>query len=187
MRLVDCSVRVSGSGSVGICYGDSPEPFACNFDRALACGPLGIEEIVVFIGVTVRPSVDGYGADIARGVEATGAEDAAKLITDISLEGLERSGKQITSADFVLIALGQAGIAGSALHAHKNRLVGSFWRFVVSNVDGEIQIHLVVVHPWAGDGTNAELLKGLPIFDGDRRIHERNFDAVVQCLFLRVG
>ena len=48
-----------------------------------------VEERVVFVGVAVRPAIDGDGLDVAGGIESSGGEDAAELVADVALEGFE--------------------------------------------------------------------------------------------------
>ena len=62
----------------------------------------GVVQTVVGIRVSVWPSVDRYADDIARGIEATGAQDARKLITDVPFEGFKARTEERGAADSVL-------------------------------------------------------------------------------------
>ena len=71
--------------------------------RPITCGaaparPVRIEQRVVFVGVAVRPAIDGDGGDVARRIEAAGAEHAGELVADVALEGLERGREQFAPA-----------------------------------------------------------------------------------------
>ena len=70
-----------------------------------------VGQAVVGVGVAVRPAVDGDRDDVARRIEAAGAEDARELIADVALEGLERRRQQVGAADAVLFLPRLAGRA----------------------------------------------------------------------------
>src|SRR5215471_20218524 len=132
--LVYCLIGVSGRACIGVGDRDSAETFARNFAGALPGRPLGIEKIVVLVSVAVRPAIDSDGGDVARGVEAGLVKDACELVADIAFKGFKRSGEQIATSGFVLIAFGQAGQARSAFHADKDRLVRRFGRLVAGDI-----------------------------------------------------
>ena len=87
----------------------------------------------------------------------------------------------------MLVTFGTARVAGRSLHADEDRIIGIPWRFVLADIHRNIQIHLVVIHARRGDTSNSEFFKGPPISDGDSRVNQRDFDAVVKRLLLRVG
>src|SRR2546429_1657112 len=127
MGFVDCGVRVSRRCRVGVCNRYTAKGFAGDFAWTLSCGPFGIEKIVVFVCVAMRPAIDGNRVNIARGIEAAGTENAAKLVADIALECFKRSREQITAANFMLVAFGKPGIARCPFHAYEDRLVRRLW------------------------------------------------------------
>src|SRR5256885_1517197 len=123
MGFVDRGVRVSRRRRVGVCNRYAAKRLAGNFAWTLSCGPFGVEKIVVFVRVAMRPAIDGDRVNITRGIEAACTENAAKLVADITLECFKRSRKQITAANFMLVAFRKSGIARCPFHAYEDRLV----------------------------------------------------------------
>src|SRR5256885_9854808 len=123
MGFVDRGVSISRSRRVGVCNRYAAKRFAGDFAWTLSCGPFGIEKIVVFVCVAMRPAIDGNRVNITRGIEAAGTENAAKLVADITLEGFKRSREQITAANFMLVAFRKSGIARRPFHAYEDWLV----------------------------------------------------------------
>src|SRR5882672_3822124 len=106
MGFVDRRVRVGRSCRIGVCNRYAAKGFAGDFAWTLSSRPFGVEKIVVFVCVAMRPAIDGNRVNITRGIEAASAENAAKLVADIALECFKRSRKQITAANFMLVAFG---------------------------------------------------------------------------------
>src|SRR6266852_449483 len=83
-------IGVRRSSRIGICDRDPAKTLAANFARALALRPFRIKEIIVFVGVSVRPAIHGYGSDIVRWIESAVAKNTRELISNISFERFER-------------------------------------------------------------------------------------------------
>ena len=112
-----------------------------------------VEERVVGVGVAVRPAVHGEGEEVARGIEAEGAEHAAELVADLPLEGLERRrraaprGRRGAGPCF-----GKPGATGRAHHLHHGRLVrGAGGAIVAERSRARVEEHARVVAPGRGD------------------------------------
>ena len=122
VRLVHRLIRVGRGRGVGVGNRDAPEWLAANLARRLPGGPIRIPERVVLVRVTVRPAVHGNRVNVSRGVESTVFEHTRKLIPNSSLEGLERRRQQVDVTGTLLIASGQARLAGRPRHAGENRI-----------------------------------------------------------------
>ena len=62
--------------------------------RRLARQPDRIEQLIVLVGIAVRPAIHGNARDVAGGVEAARPKRALELVADVALEGLERGRQQ---------------------------------------------------------------------------------------------
>src|SRR6266851_2114132 len=85
-RLIHGLIGVRRSSRIGICDRDPAKTLAANFARALALRPFRIKEIIVFVRVSMRPAIHGYGSDIVRWIESAFAKNTRELITNISFE-----------------------------------------------------------------------------------------------------
>ena len=122
--LIDSYISVGGGAGVGIGNGDAAARFTTDFVRRLARIPLRIEERIVFIAITVRPTVNRDGFDVARRIEAAGTEATRELIANVALESFEGRYKQFHAAGFVLFASGKAGFARSSAHMEEDGFIG---------------------------------------------------------------
>ena len=50
----------------------------------------------------MRPAVDGHGNDVSRWVETAVPEDAAELVSQTALDGVETGAEQFLSSDTML-------------------------------------------------------------------------------------
>src|SRR5439155_2952240 len=82
VSLIDRSVGVGCGSGIGIGYCDPAEAGAADLVRCLPLRPIGIEQRIIFIGVTVRPAIDRDRSDVARRIEAPRTQHAAELVTD---------------------------------------------------------------------------------------------------------
>ena len=80
--MIDGYIGVGGGARVGIGDGDTAVGFTTDFVRRLAGIPLRIEERIVFVAITVRPTVNRDGFDVARRIETTGTETTRELIAN---------------------------------------------------------------------------------------------------------
>src|SRR5262249_30002360 len=102
--LVDRIICVGMPIGVGVCDLDAAEGLASDHTRALILGTIhGFEQAVVFVGVSVWPTIDSDRLNIARWIEATAREHASELFPNILLEGLEFCRDQFIAAGTVLI------------------------------------------------------------------------------------
>src|SRR4029077_17636575 len=183
-RLVHGLIRVRGCARVGIRYGNSAKTFAAKLAGTLAFGPFRIEQEIVFVRVSMRPAIDGDGANVLRRIKPGTSKNARKLVADISLKCFKWRGQQITASCAVLVALRQTWKTRSALHSNENGLIGIFRRLVATDVHAKIEIHLMVVHARARHILHTELLERLPVSDRYRGIHQRYFHTITQSFFL---
>ena len=70
-----------------------------------------LEERVVLVGITVRPSVHGNGLDVASRLESPAAKHASELIADVAFKNVKRCGHQLIASCPILILGRQAGFA----------------------------------------------------------------------------
>ena len=122
--LIDGYIGVGGGARVGIGDGDTAVGFTADFVRRLSGRPLRIEERVIFIAVTVRPTVNRDGFDVASRIETTGTEATRELIANVALESFERRYKQFQSAGFVLFASRKARFTGGSTHMEEDGFIG---------------------------------------------------------------
>src|SRR6185295_4498914 len=67
--LIERRLRQADGRRVGVGDRDASVPLAAHHPRKLLVRPGGVVERVLACGVSVRPSVDGDGLDVAGGVE----------------------------------------------------------------------------------------------------------------------
>src|SRR5271156_3730232 len=73
--LIDGAVGIGVGSGVGVSDRESPERLARRLAWGLAAfQPELIEQRIVFVGVSVRPAVDGDFQNVARGIESAGTE-----------------------------------------------------------------------------------------------------------------
>src|ERR1700730_6718529 len=78
VRLVDSDIGVGMTVRIGIRNGDTAERLSANHTRPLRLGPIDrLQKLVVFVGVAVRPAVDGDGLNVFGRVEPASAQHAA--------------------------------------------------------------------------------------------------------------
>src|SRR5579862_302046 len=112
MGLIDRGVRVSVPVGIGVRNLDSPEGLASDHTRTLGDRPVQrLEQIVVFVGIAVRPAIDRDGLDVARWIETSGRQGASELIAYMAFERLEFRAQQFASSCAVLILVIQARTA----------------------------------------------------------------------------
>jgi len=59
-------------------------------------------EAVICVGVPMRPAIYSYRDDVTARIEASGPEDAGKLVSNLTLERLKRRSEQLISSQPVL-------------------------------------------------------------------------------------
>src|ERR1700682_3507471 len=139
ISLVYRRVGIGGGPGIGVGDGDAAKAGPPDHVGLLRLRPFRIEQLVIFVSITVRPAIDGDARHIARRIEAARTEDARQLAADVALEGLERGVEDIVLPCPVLVALRQPGLAGRAHHADQHRLVGRTRAFVVADIDDLIE------------------------------------------------
>src|ERR1700692_1297887 len=122
ISLVDGRVGIGGGAGVGVGDGDAPEPRPPDHMRLLRFRPFRIEQLIVFVSITVRPAIDGDAPPTAGGIERARTENARQLVADVALEGFERRVEDVVLPGPVLVALRQPRLARRAQHAHQHRL-----------------------------------------------------------------
>src|SRR5580704_14982713 len=139
ISLVYRRVGIGGGSGIGVGDGDAAEPRPPDHMRLLRFRPFRVEQLVIFVSVTVRPAIDGDVRHTPRRIEPAGAEDARQLVADVALEGFERGVEDIVLPCPVLLALRQPGLARRAHHADQHRLVRRTRAFVVADIDDRIE------------------------------------------------
>src|SRR5450631_4263723 len=102
ISLVNRCVRVGERFSVGIRDGNSAEWLSADNAGLFILRPIRIVKRIVFVGVTVRPTIDGNRLNIARWIEAARPEHRAQLLTDVAFGGGERRGVQLHAPNSLL-------------------------------------------------------------------------------------
>src|ERR1700722_1653630 len=103
----------------------------------------------------MRPSIHGDCLDVARRIEAPGAQSTGKLVTDFPLERLKSCGQQFVSADFVLLPGWQAGLAGSPTEMQSDWLFGVRGTSILTHVNCGVEAHVGPVGTRRRDALNA--------------------------------
>ena len=102
MCFEKCRVRLWTRGGIRVGDRDEPERFARhNTGARVAVGEDPFDRVVqavVGVRISVRPSIDGDGDDVACGIEPARAQNAYGLLADVALEGLECRRVEIPSA-----------------------------------------------------------------------------------------
>ncbi len=126
IRLINRGIGISGRTGVGVGNRDWTMPLPTDHMGTGAFRDIPrIIEGVVFVRVTVRPTIDDDGRDILVGIESAWFQSAAQLIPDMSLEYLEAGPEQLGATRPMLISLGGgAGQAGRTEHEDHDRIIG---------------------------------------------------------------
>src|SRR5262249_37749064 len=90
IRLIDSHVSISGRAGIGVGNGDSSELLSADDIRALRFRPIRVEERVIFVSITVRPTVDRNPLNIFPGVNPSRAQDTRKLVSRFAFEIFKR-------------------------------------------------------------------------------------------------
>lgn len=182
--LVNCCVRIGTGGSIGIRDRDSSKLLSPDHARVLFGRPLSIKQGIVFVGVSVRPTIHRDCGDIAGGIEAYWREHAIQLLTDIPLKIRKGSANQFVSAHPVLLAAGQARFTWSPQHEEHHGLVRFAGELVRAQADGKVEHRETVITPRRNDLSYAQFVERCPIANGYVGVNEWFLDAVVQRLLL---
>src|ERR1700739_4849109 len=93
--LIHGLIGIRGSSRVRIGDCDSSEALAADFAGTLALRPLRIEQVIVFVGVSMRPAIDSDCRNIVCRVEPAIAQDARELVANTSLKHFKGRRQQI--------------------------------------------------------------------------------------------
>ena len=143
-----------------------------------------LEERIIFVGITVRPSVHCDGLDVAGRVESASGQHASELIADVAFEDFKGRGHQLVASCPVLIFGWQTGFAWGTQKMQQAGFLRCAGETILPNGNREIQRHSVEVASRCIDRVHAQFLERLPIADLHVGVHERKFYAVVQGIFL---
>ena len=146
--------------------------------------PVRIEQRIVFVGVAMRPTVDGDRDDVARRIESAVPEDARELIADVALERREVGGQQLPLSGAELLSRLKTRPARRARHPHEDRLVGRTHALIIADVDHGVETHRVVVGSRRVNVRDAERLERAPVAERNRRVDERRLDQRMERLAL---
>src|ERR1700693_602096 len=139
--LIDGLVCVGVSTSVGVSDGDAPVGLARYFAGSLSSlQPKRIEQRVVFVGVTVGPTIDRNGRDVACGIEAAGTQCARQLLADVAFHGLEAGGVKLHAARDVLLARRMSRAARGLHHVNNDGLVWGTRELISTHTHGSIEV-----------------------------------------------
>ena len=79
------------------------------------------------------PAVDGDRRNISRGIKATRAKCARKLLANFALNSFEVGGEQFNPAHTMLVTRGKPRLAGSLEHVNYDRLIGLSGAVIVAD------------------------------------------------------
>src|SRR6476619_1416473 len=106
VRLIDRGIVVGGGASIGVGDRNAAETRPAKHVRRRTFRPVRVKQRIVFVGVTMRPAVDGDRRDISFGVEPAGAKDVRQLAANVAFESCKARAQDIELPRPVLIALG---------------------------------------------------------------------------------
>src|SRR4051794_16110999 len=110
MRLIDSRIGIGVGASIGICYRNAAEWLSrCHARLLAAFQPELIPKRIVFVGISVRPTVHCDGRDVSRGIEAALAKRSRELITDIAFKRFEGCVVKVEASGAMLLAGRQTG------------------------------------------------------------------------------
>ena len=125
IALVDRNVGVGVAVCVRVSNVNSSKRLPANYAWALGIRPVErFEERVVFVGVSVRPTVYGDGLDVLCRIESSAGKHAAKLVADVALEDIEGRTQQFPSSRLILFLTGKPGFARGAQQMQQAGLLG---------------------------------------------------------------
>src|SRR5271157_4057676 len=158
---------------------DSSEGLPSNHTRTFGRRPVDrLEQFVVFVAISVRPTIHRDRLNVASGIEAARCEYAAKLISYLTLEGFEFCADELPPSCPVLVLAIQAGFAWSAKKVKQAGLIRRTGKVVVAHGDGEIQCNVAEVRSRSVDRANTEFLKCFPVADLHIGVNKRHLHTV---------
>src|SRR5580698_1976671 len=188
ISLIDGAIGVSICTSVRIRDRQAPKRLACHLTRRFrTVEPELVEQRIVFISISMRPTIHRDLQDVMRRIKSTWTKYPKQLLANIALEGFECRAVKLHASQPVLIACGMSWLAGSLHHVHDDRFIWLLRAFITTDADGKIEIHAGVIHTRTVSSARVQLLKGAPVANHDVGIEQWNFLRRSECFFLRVG
>ena len=152
--LIDGGIRFGTRPGIGIGDGQPSEPFSPEQPGLLSFFPLWVKECVIglwLIRIAVGPAIDGNSLYVACGVKSSTTQHSRELIADVPFEFRKRSLHQLRASGAILVALGKAGLAGSAEHEEHHGLLRVAGELVCAEADGKIQRGIGVIAAGSDD------------------------------------
>src|SRR5262249_15757301 len=145
--------------------------------------PLRVPQRIVLIGISVWPSVDGDGSDIACWIESCWRQHATEFVTDVPLKRGKGRGQQLQAAEPMLLARRQAWLAGRTYQPEQHGRLRRAGIPIMADTDRFMQADGVVEAAWRCDGADTKLVERRPMPQRDIGVDERHLGAIQQRLF----
>src|ERR1700741_789884 len=87
--LIDRLVRIRKGSGIGIRNMNAPKRLAPDLTRRLPRRPFRIVQRVVFIRISVRPTIDRDSLNVARRVKSSRTQGPAQLLPNVPLKSLK--------------------------------------------------------------------------------------------------
>src|SRR4029077_19920092 len=171
--LIDSGVRLGARAGVGIGDRNSAEGLPPNDPRLLPFFPVWIEESVrpiIFVSVTVRPTIHSDGLNVPRRIEARSAKHPSELITNIAFKFRKWGLHQLISPRAILLARRQTWLARSAQHEQDHGFFRLARKVILAETNGKIEHGITVVTPRRSDVAHAQLVERSPILNRHMRV-----------------